>query len=66
VPGTPAGAKKMRETYMKRYTPEQRSAFSRMGGLVSRGGGFAANRALAVEAGRKGGKISKRGKNVRP
>ncbi len=35
--------------------PDRHREVSRRGGQVSRGGGFAANPALAREAGRKGG-----------
>lgn len=35
--------------------PERHREVSRRGGQISRGGGFAANPALAREAGRKGG-----------
>jgi len=36
----------------------------RLGGRISRGGPFATNRELAVEAGRKGGKAPRRKKQV--
>jgi hypothetical protein len=35
-----------------------------MGGKLGRTGGFYANRELAREAGRKGGRISRRGKST--
>ena len=40
--------------------PERHREVSRRGGQTSRGGGFAANPALAREAGRKGGQASSR------
>lgn len=39
--------------------PDRHREVSRRGGQISRGGGFAANPALAREAGRKGGQASR-------
>lgn len=41
--------------------PDRHREVSRRGGQVSRGGGFAANPALAREAGRKGGLAGRAG-----
>lgn len=43
--------------------PDRHREVSRRGGQVSRGGGFAANPALAREAGRKGGLAHARSAN---
>ena len=56
--GTREGGLKAAETNRQRY-PGFYPNIGRMGGLISRGGGFAKNRALAVEAGRKGGMASR-------
>lgn len=59
MPGTRAGGLKAAETNKKRY-PDFYKTLGRMGGTKSRGGGFAYNRELAAEAGRKGGTTSRR------
>ena len=68
--GNKAGAMKARETMIRRYgSYEKWCEYMRKSGAI--GGkktgvkGFATNRALAISAGRKGGKISKRGKKLR-
>lgn len=58
--GTKAGGEKAAATNKERYGEDFYEGIGRDGGKKSRGGGFAVNRALAVEAGRKGGQIGKR------
>ena len=60
--GTPAGGRKAAATNKQRYGLNFYESIGRKGGKISRGGGFAMNRALAVEAGRRGGKASRRTK----
>lgn len=62
--GTRAGGMKAAATNKQRYGLNFYETIGRRGGKVSRGGGFAVNRDLAVEAGRKGGKASRRTKSV--
>ena len=62
--GTVFGARKTVETNIKKYGPDFYSKIGQIGGRLGRTGGFAANRELAREAGRKGGLKSKRGKAV--
>lgn len=63
--GTSAGAKKASVTNRERYGSDFYKVIGRKGGINGRGpgytGGFASSHSLAVEAGRKGGKISRRG-----
>lgn len=64
-----AGGKKLVETMVKKHGSyeawcEWMRNNGRKGGEKSTGGGFAVNRELAREAGRKGGRISRRGKAV--
>lgn len=54
--GTTSGGKKAAETNRKRYGTKFYQRIGALGGLKSTGGGFAASRDRAVEAGRKGGK----------
>jgi general stress protein YciG len=58
--GTKAGGIKAAATNRQRYGLSFYRSIGRKGGKISRGGGFARNHDLAVEAGRKGGAISKR------
>lgn len=58
--GTTRGGKKAAETNKRRYSEDFYKKIGRMGGLKSRGGGFATNRDLARIAGAKGGRNSKR------
>jgi general stress protein YciG len=58
--GTVAGGKKTAATNKMRYGMDFYKLIGHKGGKVSRGGGFAANRDLAMEAGRKGGLASRR------
>lgn len=59
--GTKEGGKKAAATNKKKYGIEFYAHIGRKGGRNGHTGGFAANPELAKEAGRKGGKISKRG-----
>lgn len=59
--GTKAGGKKAAETNKRKYGEDFYRENGRKGGRNGHTGGFAANRELASIAGRKGGKISKRG-----
>lgn len=61
MPGTKAGGEKAAATNMKKYGREFYAEIGRKGGRNGHTGGFFANPELAREAGRKGGKISKRG-----
>ena len=61
MPGTREGGAKAAATNIKKYGPDFYSRIGRKGGSNGHTGGFAANPELAREAGRKGGKISKRG-----
>jgi len=56
MPGTQVGGRKAAATNKVRYGLNFYEQIGRKGGRISRGGGFAVNRELAVEAGRKGGK----------
>lgn len=67
MPGTQKGGVKAARTNKLKYDhlfPDEPHGFygkiGAIGGKISRGGGFASNHALAVEAGRKGGKASHR------
>ena len=59
--GTSVGGIKAAITNKAKHGEDFYVRMGRLGGTISRGGGFAANRELAREAGRKGGKKSKRG-----
>ena len=61
MPGTIEGGRKAAATNKKKYGNEFYASIGRKGGKNGHTGGFAANPELAREAGRKGGKISKRG-----
>ena len=61
MPGTAEGARKARQTITKRYGDDFYAKIGAKGGAASKTGGFAANKKLAREAGKKGGAISKRG-----
>lgn len=66
IAGTKLGGLKARETCVKRYGKDYFARIGAIGGRNGTTGGFAANPELAREAGRKGGKISKRGKSLKP
>lgn len=57
--GTEKGGEQAARTNKQRYGKNFYKKIGEEGGKKSRGGGFAANPALAAEAGRKGGKISR-------
>ncbi len=61
--GTQNGGRKAAATNKQRYGLSFYEQIGRKGGKISRGGGFAVNRDLAVEAGRKGGRASRRPKS---
>lgn len=58
--GNKAGGDKARETNKKKYGENFYRIIGAKGGQISRGGGFASSRELAMEAGSKGGKASRR------
>lgn len=58
--GTKEGAKKARDTNLKKYGDDFYRKIGAEGGKNGHTGGFYANRELASTAGRKGGQISKR------
>lgn len=60
--GTEAGGGKAANTNRKRHGADFYQRIGAEGGKRSRGGGFAASRDRAREAGRKGGRVSRRGK----
>ena len=59
--GTREGGLQAAATNKMRYGLSFYKQIGRMGGRISRGGGFAMNSDLAREAGRRGGKNSRRG-----
>lgn len=59
--GTKAGGAKAAATNKAKYGSDFYSKIGRKGGQNGTTGGFAANRELAKIAGRKGGRISRRG-----
>lgn len=60
--GTKAGGMKAAKTNLERHGSDFYKRIGKKGGQNGHTGGFAANRALACIAGRKGGRISRRGK----
>ena len=60
--GTIAGGKAAAATNKAKYGDDFYSKIGSIGGKLGTTGGFAANKELAREAGRKGGKKSKRRK----
>lgn len=58
--GTREGGVRAAATNKQRYGLNFYEQIGRKGGRISRGGGFAMNHELAVEAGRKGGKASRK------
>lgn len=65
MPGTYSGGVKAAKTNKELYGDDFYVRIGAKGGTVSRGGGFAYNRELAREAGRKGGKNSSRARRER-
>lgn len=61
MPGTKEGGAKAAETNKRIHGSDFYAKIGRKGGKNGHTGGFAANPELAREAGRKGGKISRRG-----
>ena len=59
--GTKAGGQKAAATNKAKYGPDFYARIGQMGGKLGRTGGFYVNRDLAREAGRIGGRISRRG-----
>ncbi len=62
MPGTRLGGMKAASTNKQRYGIGFYVSIGKMGGKVSRGGGFAKNPELARIAGKKGGQASRRRK----
>jgi general stress protein YciG len=62
--GTKAGGKAAADTNKKKYGADFYAKIGAKGGKLGTKGGFWANRELAREAGRRGGKISRRTKKV--
>jgi general stress protein YciG len=59
--GTRAGGAKAAATNRAKYGKDFYARIGAMGGKLGRTGGFYANRELAREAGRRGGRLSRRG-----
>ncbi len=66
MPGTKEGGLRAAETNKAKYGESFYANIGKKGGENGHTGGFFANRDLAAEAGRKGGKISKRGPSKKP
>lgn len=62
MPGTKLGGRKAAATNKAKYGKDFYARIGQMGGKLGRTGGFYANRELAREAGRRGGRISRRTK----
>ena len=62
--GTKEGGKRAAATNKTRHGSDFYARIGAKGGKIGRTGGFAANPELAREAGRKGGRISRRTKRV--
>jgi uncharacterized protein len=60
--GTKKGGEAAAKRNIEKYGPNFYAEIGRKGGKKGRTGGFFANRELAREAGRKGGRISRRNK----
>jgi general stress protein YciG len=65
MPGTPGGGLKAAQRNRERHGADFYQRIGREGGKTSRGGGFAADRERAREAGCKGGRVSRRRKKTR-
>jgi general stress protein YciG len=59
--GTKLGGRKAAATNKAKYGRDFYARIGAMGGKLGRTGGFYANRELAREAGRRGGRLSRRG-----
>jgi uncharacterized protein len=64
--GTQAGGKAASLTNKQRYGEDFYKIIGAKGGKKGKTGGFYANRELAQIAGRKGGRVSRRGKSHEP
>lgn len=64
--GTIEGGRKAAKTNIEKYGKNFYAEIGRKGGSKGHTGGFASNPQLAKEAGRLGGQISRRGKNLTP
>lgn len=64
--GTITGGQKAAMSNKLKYGEDFYSRIGKVGGKLGHTGGFAANHALAREAGRKGGTISRRTKRLKP
>ena len=62
--GTKAGGQKAASTNKTKYGKDFYARIGKIGGQLGHTGGFAHNRELAREAGRKGGRISRRTKTT--
>lgn len=62
--GTKAGGLKASQTCKAKYGDDFYKKAGQKGGRNGHTGGFASSHELAVEAGRKGGKVSKRGQKT--
>ncbi len=60
MPGTKDGGRKAAATNKAKYGKDFYARIGQMGGKLGKTGGFYANRELAREAGRRGGRISRR------
>lgn len=63
--GTVSGGKAAAATNKAKYGKDFYAKIGAKGGKLGRTGGFAANKELAREAGRKGGRISRRTKTTK-
>ncbi len=64
MPGTKLGGMKAAATNKSKYGKDFYARIGKIGGQLGHTGGFAADRELAREAGRMGGRISRRTKKV--
>ena len=62
--GTKAGGKAAAATNKAKYGSDFYAKIGAKGGVIGKTGGFYANRELAREAGRRGGRISRRTKKT--
>lgn len=62
--GTSEGGRKAAATNKERYGDLFYKKIGEAGGRLSRGGGFALDRNLAIDAGRKGGKAPRRPRSM--